>query len=186
MKNVLTKEVLEVLDAIDRKGSFAAAADALYRVPSAITYTIRKLEEDLNITLFTKEGRRAVMTPTAKILLNEGRQILNALEELENKAIEIDSGWEPQLNVAIDSIFPLESVYPLLKTFYEQHPRVEINLYEEVLGGAWEAITSGRADLVIGASNQILEDNYLTVKKIDSVKWHLCAFFSEYYAYIFG
>ena len=41
----LSLEALEVIDAIARKGSFAAAADALYRVPSAITYTIRKLEE---------------------------------------------------------------------------------------------------------------------------------------------
>ena len=175
MKNALTKEALEVLDAIDRKGSFAAAADALYRVPSAITYTIRKLEEDLQIALFLKDGRRAKMTPAAKILLEQGRKILNAMEELEKKAIEMHHGWEPKLNIAIDSILALEFIYPLLAKFYQQHPQVEINLYEEILDGAWEAITSDRADLVIGASNQAINDNSITVKKIDNISWLLCA-----------
>ena len=48
----LTLEGLEVLDAIDRKGSFAAAAAALYRVPSKITYTINKMEDELGVSLF--------------------------------------------------------------------------------------------------------------------------------------
>ena len=47
----LSLDALEVIDAIARKGSFAAPADSLYRVPSAVTYTIRKLEDDLGIAL---------------------------------------------------------------------------------------------------------------------------------------
>ena len=42
----LSLDALAVLDAIDRRGSFAAAAVELDRVPSAITYTVRRLEED--------------------------------------------------------------------------------------------------------------------------------------------
>ncbi|MDD2725288.1 MAG: LysR family transcriptional regulator [Methylovulum sp.] len=51
-------DALEVLAAIDRKGSFAAAAQDLFRVPSAISYTIQKLEQDLDVVLFRKEGRK--------------------------------------------------------------------------------------------------------------------------------
>ena len=54
MKHTVTLEALEILDAIDRKGSFAAAANALYRVPSAITYNVQKLEEDLGVVLFKR------------------------------------------------------------------------------------------------------------------------------------
>ena len=43
----LTLETLEVLDAIDRRGSFAAAADELHRVPSAVTYSVQQAEEAL-------------------------------------------------------------------------------------------------------------------------------------------
>ncbi len=52
MKYPITLDALEVLDAIDRKGSFAAAANELFRVPSAISYTVQKLEQDLDVVLF--------------------------------------------------------------------------------------------------------------------------------------
>src|SRR3569832_470051 len=58
----LTLESLRILDAIDRKGSFAAAALALDRVPSALTYTVRKLEEDLDVLLIDRRGHRAKLT----------------------------------------------------------------------------------------------------------------------------
>lgn len=52
----LTLDALQVLDAIERRGSFAAAAEALFRVPSAITYTVQKLEQDLTVPLFDRSG----------------------------------------------------------------------------------------------------------------------------------
>ncbi|MDI1230208.1 MAG: LysR family transcriptional regulator [Methylobacter sp.] len=55
MKYPITLDALEVLDAIARKGSFAAAANELYRVPSVISYTVQKLEQDLDVVLFRKE-----------------------------------------------------------------------------------------------------------------------------------
>jgi hypothetical protein len=67
MKYPITLDALEVLDAIDRKGSFAAAANALFRVPSAISYTMQKLEQDLDVVLFQKEGRRATLHIAWKI-----------------------------------------------------------------------------------------------------------------------
>ena len=82
MKYPITLDALEVLDAIERKGSFAAAANELFRVPSAISYSIQKLEQDLDVVLFRKEGRKAVLTPAGKILLEQGREILQATERL--------------------------------------------------------------------------------------------------------
>jgi DNA-binding transcriptional LysR family regulator len=68
LKVRLTLDALEVLDAIARKGSFAGAAEALHRVPSAITYTAQKLEEDLGVSLFDRSGHRAVLTEAGKEL----------------------------------------------------------------------------------------------------------------------
>ncbi|MBI3067655.1 MAG: LysR family transcriptional regulator, partial [Betaproteobacteria bacterium] len=74
---------LLVLDAIDRKGSFAAAADELHRVPSAITYTVQKLEQDLDVKLFDRSGHHAVLTPAGQELLKEGRHLIVAAADLE-------------------------------------------------------------------------------------------------------
>ncbi len=175
MAGKLTLEALEVLDAIDRKGSFAAAAGALYKVPSAVTYTVGKLEEDLGVVLFRKEGRRSVLTPAGRVLLEQGRDILAAAERLVETTRQVDTGWESCLNIAIDTIYPFTRVYPLIGIFDELQPGIEINLYEEVLGGAWEAVIEGRVDLVVGATEAPPNTNTrsLRVVEIDNTQWQL-------------
>ena len=129
----LNLEAIEVLDAIDRKGSFAAAAAALYRVPSAVTYSVQKLEEDLGVTLFQREGRRSVLTPAGRVLLEQGREILEAADRLVETTRQVHSGWESRLNIALDSLVEIEQVAPALQKFYATHPEIEITLSEEVL-----------------------------------------------------
>jgi len=173
--DILTSDALKILDTIEQKGSFASAAQALYRVPSAITYAVQKLEEELGIALFKKEGRRAVMTPAARLLVREGREILSALQQLQRSALEVDSGWEPVINIAVNSILGLEFIYPVIADFYRQHPHIEINLHEEVLTGSWEAIINERVDLIVDASNEPPKQQYIRVKKIGQTNWIFCA-----------
>lgn len=68
----LSLDALQILDAIDRRGSFAAAGKALHKVPSTISYTVSKLEEDLGVQLFDRVGPRAHLTPAGEALLEEG------------------------------------------------------------------------------------------------------------------
>ena len=150
LKQAITLEGLEVLDAIDRKGSFAAAANILYKVPSAITYTVQKLEQDLGVALFSKQGRRSVLTDAGKVLLEQGREILEAAERLTETTRQVDRGWESSLNIAIDSVLGIEHIYPLVKEFFEIKPDIEINLYQEVLAGGWEALKESRVNIAIG------------------------------------
>ncbi|MAZ66569.1 MAG: LysR family transcriptional regulator [Kangiellaceae bacterium] len=171
MTTRLTLDALEVLDAIDRKGSFSAAAAALYRVPSAITYTINKLEDDLGVTLFVKDGRRSSLTPAGRRLLEQGRELLEATERLIEDVKQAESGWESRLAIAVDSIYPLERIYPLLDAFYQIQPDIEIELYEEVLGGSWEALLDGRADLVIGAAPPYPPGQELEIRPIQDIDW---------------
>ena len=141
LKQALTFEALEVLDAIDQKGSFAAAANILYKVPSAITYTVQKLEQDLGVTLFVKQGRKSVLTPAGKVLLDQGRDILDAAERLTEQTRQTANGWESYLNIAIDTCLGTEIIYPLLAEFFKLKPDIEINLHQEALAGSWEALT---------------------------------------------
>ena len=95
MKYPITLDALEVLDAIDRKGSFAAAANELYRVPSAVSYTIQKLEQDLAVTLFRKEGRKSVLTEAGKVLLEQGRTLYWMQPNVWR--------WQPKQHIAVGS-----------------------------------------------------------------------------------
>ncbi len=147
----LNLDALYVLDAIARKGSFAAAADELHRVPSALTYTIKKLEQDLDVELFDRSGHRAQLTAAGAELLAEGRHVLRAAQELESRIKRIATGWEGQLRIAVDDIVPWAGIYDLVEAFYAGASGTRLRLMSEVYGGSWDALFAERADLVIGA-----------------------------------
>lgn len=91
----ITLDALAVLDAIDRKGSFAAAAKELHRVPSAVTYAVQKLESDLGIRVFERSGHRMALTPAGEELLREGRHLLRASADLEGRVKRVATGGKP-------------------------------------------------------------------------------------------
>ncbi len=148
---LISLDALQVLDAIDTRGSFASAADALHRVPSALTHAIRKLEDDLAVTLFVRQGRRAVLTPAGRLLLEEGRHLLGAAGELECRVKRIATGWEHELRIAVEAVLDLDALWPLVADFYKQMSGTRLRLSTEVLGGCWDALATRRADLAIGA-----------------------------------
>lgn len=150
----LTLDALAVLDAIARKGSFAAAAEELYRVPSAITYTINKLEQDLKVDLFDRSGHRARLTSAGEKLLQDGRHLLRAAQDLESSVKRVATGWEAELTLAVDDLIPLAKIYPLISDFYAGNAGTQLHVTTEVLGGSWDALATGRADLAIGASGE--------------------------------
>lgn len=150
----LSIDALVVIDAIARKGSFAAAAESLFRVPSAITYTIRKLEEDLGVTLFDRTGHRAQLTEAGAELLTEGRHLLEAAQALESRIKRVATGVETDISIAISDIFSNHALYSILNDFYAQQFGTRVKLIREVFGGSWDALISGRADISLGAPGE--------------------------------
>jgi len=153
----LSLDALLVIDAIDRRGSFAAAADELHRVPSAVTYQVQKLEQDLDVLLFDRRPHRAKLTPAGRELLDSGRRLLDTASAIVQRVRRVATGWELDLAVAIDAIIPWTRVWPIVAAFYahcESHAaaHTRLRLSSEVFGGAWDALAEGRADLVLGAA----------------------------------
>jgi len=150
----LSLDSIEVLDAIDRQGSFAAAAEVLHRVPSAVTYAVQKLEEDLDVQIFDRRGHRALLTEAGRELLGEGRRLLSAAGEIESRVKRVASGYEVELRIAIDGLIPIDRFLPVLDEFYRVQCGTRIRLTNEIYGGMWDALVSDRADLVIGAPGE--------------------------------
>lgn len=160
----ISLDALLVLDSIARNGSFAAAGEELHRVPSAITYTIQKLEQDLEAKLFDRSGHRAKLTEAGEELLREGRHLLRTATDLECRVKRVATGWETELRIAVDDIVPTERLFPLLKDFYREGSGTRIRLTAEILGGCWDALMAGRADLVIGAPGEAPPEGSLSVE----------------------
>jgi DNA-binding transcriptional LysR family regulator len=150
----LSLDSLTVLDAIDREGSFAAAAEALHRVPSAVTYAVQKLEEDLDVQLFDRSGHRAQLTDAGRELLREGRRLLDAASDIEARVRRVATGYEVELRIAVGDLIPIERLYPLFDEFYRSACGTRLKVLEEVFGGSWDALVTNRADLAVGAPGE--------------------------------
>ncbi|CCF98856.1 MULTISPECIES: LysR substrate-binding domain-containing protein [Ralstonia solanacearum species complex] len=149
----LSLESLEVLDAIERKGSFAAAAHELGKVPSALTYVVRKLEDDLDVLLFDRRRHRAELTPAGRALLEEGRHLLQAADELARRVKRLATGWESTLTIVVDDLVHFRALMPVIQDFYAENTATRLRFCREVLAGSWDALLSGRADLLIGPAH---------------------------------
>jgi DNA-binding transcriptional LysR family regulator len=166
----LTIDALKALDAIDKKGSFAAAAESLYKVPSALTYTIKKLEQEMACDLFDRSKQRAVLTPAGKLVLEQGREILLATNRLFDSVKQLESGWETELRIARDTIVNAQPLYSVINEFVELDTNVDVSLSVEALAGGWDALLSRRADIVIGAAGELPKGTFQT-KHIGSVQF---------------
>ncbi len=176
-RNVLTPDALTMMDVIARTGSFAAAARELGKVPSSLTYSVRQLEDALDVLLFDRRSRQAQLTAAGTELLNEGRRLLAQMDAVANRVKRVATGWETQLSIAADGVISRLTMFELCESFYAlcvssqvAKPRAgaadnaastddtanhgstgtRLRLRTEVLTGTWEALASGQVDLTIG------------------------------------
>lgn len=145
----LSLDALQVLDAIARRGSFAAAGEELHRTTSTLSYTVKKLEDDLGIRVFDRSGHRAALTEVGRMLLDEGRTLLDAAAAVERRVRSLGTGWEAEVAIAYNDLIPVERLLPVLTEFYAAGHPTRVKLSAEVLGGAWEALAAQRADIAI-------------------------------------
>jgi DNA-binding transcriptional LysR family regulator len=165
-RNALTPEALAMIDTIARTGSFAAAARELGKVPSALTYSVRQLEEALDVLLFDRSSRQARFTAAGSELLLEGRRVLEALEGLSNRVQRVASGWEAQLAIGIDDVISMPTMFDLVQGFCDmsthgerqaQGPATRLRIRSNTLAGTWEALISGQVDLAIGVTDEFAD-----------------------------
>ena len=156
-RNALTPDALQMMDTIARTGSFAAAAREMGRVPSALTYSVRQLEDALDVLLFDRRSRQAQLTAAGQELLDEGRRLLAEMDAVANRVRRVATGWESELTVAVDDVVSRLTIFELVEGFFAQRgadgngPGTRLRLRSEVLAGLWEALVNGQADLAIGA-----------------------------------
>ncbi len=142
-------DALETLDAVIEQGSFAAAADKLHKAQSAVSYTIRRMEERLGVELFDRSGHRAELTEAGRTVLEEGRHLLASARRLETVAEQIAHGWEPRLEVIIDGILPMSPTLAVLKTLADEQVPTHIQVKMEYLGGVQYRYMRDRADMML-------------------------------------
>lgn len=154
--HALSPDALQMVVTIARTGSFAAAARELGKVPSALTYSVRQLEDALDVLLFDRRSRQAKLTAAGEELLREGQLLLQQLDAVANRVKRVASGWETELTVVVDKAIAPHAVFDLMEAFLALKPPTRLKMRSEVMTGTWEPLLHGEADLAIGISSDRL------------------------------
>lgn len=139
------RALIAVVDA----GGYAQAAEKLHKSQSAVSYAVQKIESQLDVKAFEIQGRKAVLTPTGQLLYRRALALVSEATELERAARNLSAGWEAEIGVAAEILFPTSLLLASLNQFGEESPQTRIEVIESVLSGTAEALLTGRADIAI-------------------------------------
>jgi DNA-binding transcriptional LysR family regulator len=139
------RSLLAVVDA----GGYAQAAEVLHKSQSAVTYAVQRIEELLGVKAFEVIGRKAHLTPTGEVLYRRAKALLEEAGALEGAAGGLAAGWESELRLAVEIVFPTWLLLQCFARFAEERPQMRIELYESVLSGTEEALLQRKVDLAI-------------------------------------
>lgn len=145
----ITLEQWRALLAVVDHGGYAQAADALHKTQSSVSYAIHKMEDLLGLKVLQVKGRKAALTSTGTVLVRRARQLVGEAGELEAAAQRLAEGWEAEVRIAVDHLFPVDCLFHALDAFSAQAPNCRIQLHETVLSGNEDALLQGDVDLAI-------------------------------------
>jgi DNA-binding transcriptional LysR family regulator len=136
---------LAVVDA----GGYAQAAELLHKSQSAVTYAVQKMETLLGVKVFEVTGRKAHLTPTGEVLYRRAKALLEEASALEVAAGSLAAGWEAELRLSVEIIFPTWLLLQCFARFAQERPQIRLELYESVLSGTEEALLQRKVELAI-------------------------------------
>jgi DNA-binding transcriptional LysR family regulator len=151
---MLSVDELALLDAIRESGSLSRAAARLGKAPSTVSHAARQLEERFDALLFDRRRYRLQLTPAGYLLANEAARLMQDVSRLTQRVKQVAGGWEDRLWIVTDEVLEFETLVPVIQAFDGLQSGVTLRITHEVLTGTWDALRDGRADLVIGATNE--------------------------------
>ncbi|WP_194721272.1 LysR family transcriptional regulator [Noviherbaspirillum malthae] len=145
----ITLEQWRTLVTVVDTGGYAQAAEILHKSQSSVTYAVQKIESLLGVKAFEIQGRKAVLTPTGQFLYRRAHALLEEAASLERAAKRLSAGWEAEIRIAAEIIFPSWLLLACFDQLGEESPHTRIEYMESVMGGTMEALLTGQVDLAI-------------------------------------
>lgn len=140
---------LRYFQAIADANSFTKAAEQLHVAQPAISMAIKKLEAELDLTLFHRHERQISLTDEGKKLLQHSRRILQAIDDARLEMEELKGLTQGEVRVGIPSMLGSYYFPPILMAFRHRYPELDLSVIE---GGTWQLqqmLERGELDLAI-------------------------------------
>lgn len=134
---------------IDKAGSIQAAAIELNKSHTTLIYAVKKLENQLGVSLLKVEGRRAILTDDGKSLLRRAQSMIEQAKALEEISSQLSQGIEAEITVAVDHLCDRSWLYAAMAEFVRHNNTTSIQVVETSLSKTTSMVTSESADISI-------------------------------------
>jgi LysR family transcriptional regulator for metE and metH len=143
---------LRTLAALRSSGSLVRAAQLLNLTQSALSHQVKMMEDRYGVPLFERKSVPLAFTAAGERLLVLADATLPAVEQAERDIVRLNQGDTGQLRVVLECHTCFDWLMPVMDTFRQRWPEVEIDLVSGFHSEPVELLRSGEADLVIGSA----------------------------------
>ncbi len=140
---------LNAFIAIAETGSFSLAAERLHLTQPAVSKRLASLEAQLNVRLFDRLGREIGLTEAGRALLPRAYQILNVMDDTRRALANLNGDVSGRLSLATSHHIGLHRLPPLLRSFTQAYPAVNLDIRFLDSEIAYDEVLHGRAELAV-------------------------------------
>ena len=151
--NNLSLRQLRAFDEVARQGAFAPAARELCLTQSALSESIRQLEEAVGMRLFDRTTRTVGLTSAGQAFLQDVRQAFETLEQGVQNLSDLAALRRGKVRIAAAPSVLAVLLLPALPQLRAQHPGIEVELTEDSAEGIAQRVHDGRVDFGVGAAH---------------------------------
>jgi len=146
---MLERAHFAIIEAVERKGSLTAAAEALFTTQSALSHAIRKLEEQLGTQIWLREGRSMRLTQTGQYLHAVASRLLPQLELAEQRARQFAAGERGTLRIGMECHPCYQWLLKVVKPYLSAWPDVDVDVKQKFQFGGMGALFGYEIDLLV-------------------------------------
>ncbi|MES2526089.1 MAG: LysR family transcriptional regulator [Bdellovibrionota bacterium] len=164
----MTFDQVLVFHRIVESGSFKAAAAELHKTQPAISFSIKKLEEEMEAPLFDRTSYRPTLTAHGKMFYEKSLRVLQGMSELEGLTNSFQKKEEPEITLSVDGISPLPKLLTTFRDFGERYPNTKLNLTFDILSETERKVLSRES--LFGITHFLSDNSQLEIVPITKVK----------------
>lgn len=143
---------LRLVSAVASTGSLSAAAKGLHLTQSALSHQLKVLEETLAGSLFHRHGKKMVITPLGRRVLEAAEKILGELASMSDDLNHLKQGGDACIRMATECYTSFHWLPRVIPLYQQQHPGVRIQLQPEISNDLSRQLEFGELDIAIRMS----------------------------------
>lgn len=142
-------ELYKIFYVVAKNGSFSAAANVLFISQPAVTFQIKKLEEQLGIVLFTRTKYGVILTEEGQILFNYVKSVIDNIYNGENALANLKNLDSGTIRIGVSTTICRYILMPYIEKFHELYPNIEIQINNNLSGNLIKELRNGNLDILI-------------------------------------